>query len=133
MKASCQCGQVSYRLLAAPKVVMACHCKECQKLSTSPYSVTAMVAERDIEFTGVLKEWSRTADSGNQNIAKFCPECGNRIYHFNPNDSSMIKLKLKPTELNDFSAFEPTVHVWTSEKQNWVKIPKYVKTFEKQP
>jgi len=130
---SCQCGQVTYRLFEPPKKVVACHCKECQKLSTSPFSVTALIAADAIEFQGELKEWSRVADSGNQNNAMFCPHCGNRVYHYNPAESETIKLKLKPTNLSDYSIFKPSAHVWVSEKQNWYQIPEGVKVFDKQP
>lgn len=133
IKGSCQCGQVTYRLAEAPKLVLACHCTECQKLSTSPYSVTAAVATNAIEFSGELKEWSRSAESGNKNSAKFCPDCGNRVYHFNPDDESTIKLKLKPVKMTDDRIFEPTMHVWVSEKLSWYRIPEGVKVFDKQP
>ncbi len=133
IEGSCQCGQVSYTLHEAPINVFACHCQECQKLSTSPYSVTAVIASNTIEFKGELKEWSRLADSGNTNCAKFCPTCGNRIYHYNPEDSTTIKLKLKPTGLSNDSIFEPSAHVWVSEKQKWCQIPNNVKIFDKQP
>ncbi|MGY3571880.1 GFA family protein [Vibrio sp. SCSIO 43135] len=133
IQGACQCGQVSYQLKAEPKMVIACHCTECQKLATSPYSVTAIVATDSIEFTGELKEWQRMAESGNKNCAAFCPECGNRVYHYNPDDMSTLKLKLKPVHLEDASLFEPQAHVWVSEKLSWVDIPEGVKTFPKQP
>jgi len=130
---SCQCGQVTYKLHAAPKKVVACHCTECQKLSTSPFSVTALVASTDIAFSGDLKEWSRAADSGNKSNAKFCPNCGNRIYHFNPDDLSTVKLKLKPVNIADDRLFEPTVHFWVCEKLSWYQVPEGVTVFNKQP
>ncbi len=130
---SCQCGQVTYKLTEPPKMVLACHCTECQKLSTSPFSVTAIIDTNAIEFSGELKEWSRSADSGNKNSAKFCPRCGNRVYHFNPDDQSTVKLKLKPVNMTDASIFEPTAHVWVSEKLSWYDIPEGVKVFDKQP
>ncbi len=101
IEATCQCGQVSYKLLAPPKKVLACHCTHCQKLSTSPFSVTAIIDAGDIEFAGEMKEWSRSSDSGNANNAKFCPGCGNRVYHYNPAAPDVIKLKLKPVNLTD--------------------------------
>ena len=133
IEGACQCGQVSYKLYEAPRMVMACHCTECQKLATSPFSVTAVVASNAIEFSGELKEWSRSSDSGNTNTAKFCPDCGNRIYHYNPDDQTTIKLKLKPVKMSDDSIFEPTAHIWVSEKQHWYQIPAGVKVFDKQP
>lgn len=128
---SCQCGGVTYQLLAAPKMVIACHCKECQKLSTSAFSITAMVNAADLEIQGELKDWSRLAESGNTAAAKFCPTCGNRIYHYDPANPTAIKLK--PSNLSDTSIIQPSAHVWVSEKQDWFQIPDGVKVFEKQP
>lgn len=128
---SCQCGEVSYTLKTAPKMVVACHCKACQKLSTSAFSITAIVDKDDIEFSGLMKEWRRPADSGNVSGAKFCPTCGNRIYHFNPAEPNSIKLK--PSNLDDTRLIQPTVHAWVSEKQDWYTIPEGVIVFDKQP
>ncbi|MDN3681259.1 GFA family protein [Vibrio tapetis subsp. quintayensis] len=133
VEGSCQCGQLTYTLREKPKMVIACHCQECQKLATAPFSVTALVSADAIEFRGELKEWSRSSDSGNTNGAKFCPDCGNRVYHFNPDDLSVLKLKLKPVGLEDQTLFEPSAHVWVSEKQDWYTIPDGVKVFDKQP
>lgn len=130
---SCQCGQLTYQLFSPPKVVMACHCTECQKLSTSPFSVTALINANDIKFSGELKEWSRGADSGNTVNCKFCPHCGNRVYHYNPDDMATIKLKLQPQNLVNAELFKPSVHVWISEKLSWFKLPDDVKAFDKQP
>lgn len=133
IKGSCQCGQVTYTLHEVPKMVQACHCTECQKLATGPYSVTAIVASDTIEFEGQLKEWSRIAESGNKNIARFCPDCGNRVYHYNPDDMATIKLKLKPVNMPDDTIFKPQRHIWVREKQSWCQIPKGIQAFDTQP
>jgi len=131
IKAACQCGQVTYELKKAPIAVFACHCTECQKLATTPFSVTALYDAEDIQFFGQLKEWQRSSDSGNISAAKFCPTCGNRIYHYNPDIPSSIKLKLKPIDHDSAKLFEPTTHLWVSEKVDWVEIPKNVKVLPK--
>jgi len=131
IKGACQCGKVSYQLLAPPLMIAACHCKQCQKLSTSAFSITAVVNKADIEFIGEMHEWSRIADNGNVNGAKFCPGCGNRMFHFNPNDPT--KIKLKPSTLSCTAVIKPTMHIWTSEKQDWFVLPKGIDCFEKQP
>lgn len=131
IRGACQCGGVTYQLLAPPKMVVACHCKECQKLSTSAFSITAMVDANDLIFEGEMKDWSRPADSGNISAAKLCPTCGNRIYHYDPKQPQAIKLK--PSNLEDTRIIEPTIHVWTSEKQSWYQIPEGVKQVERQP
>ncbi|RTZ18325.1 GFA family protein [Vibrio aquaticus] len=133
VEGACQCGQVSYKLNKPPIAVFACHCIECQKLSTAPFSVTAIVRTEDIDIDGELKEWGRLAESGNKNVAKFCPDCGNRVYHYNPDELSTLKLKLKASSEEDHSVFEPQAHVWVSEKQDWYQVPEGVPTYDKQP
>ncbi|TGD71774.1 GFA family protein [Mangrovimicrobium sediminis] len=130
MRGACQCGGVTYQLLKPPMKVIACHCRECQKLSTSAFSITALVETDAIEFQGELAHWERSSDSGNINAAKFCPTCGNRIYHFNPADPGRIKLK--PATLDDTSIIEPTAHIWVSQKQAWFQIPEGVEVFQEQ-
>lgn len=128
---SCQCGGVTFELLAAPQKVVACHCRECQKLSTSAFSITAVVKASDLRIKGELKEWSRIAESGNTNAAAFCPVCGNRIYHYDP--AQPDTLKFKPSSLSDTRMVKPTVHVWVKEKQDWFQIPHDVEVFEGPP
>lgn len=131
IKGACQCGCVTYQLLEPPTLVVACHCKACQKLSTSAFSITAMVNVNSVKFNGPMKDWSRPADSGRVSTAKFCPSCGNRIYHYDPNEPD--KLKLKPSTLSDTRIINPSIHIWVSEKQDWYQIPQGMKTAEKQP
>ena len=123
IEGTCQCGNITYQLLAKPIKVIACHCHECQKLSTGPFSITTVVKQSDIVFSGEMNEWSRMSDSGNKNHAKFCPVCGNRIYHYNPAAPDPIKLKLKPVNPSDPSVLQPTEHIWVSQKQAWVTLP----------
>lgn len=128
---SCQCGQVRYTLHSAPDFVAACHCRECQKLSTSAFSITAMVKAENLTFEGELKHWERKAHSGATNAAAFCPTCGNRIYHYNPEKPEQIKLK--PSNLDDTRLIKPTIHIWTSQKQDWYTIPEGVDQHPTQP
>lgn len=127
---ACQCGNIRYKLMAPPLRVIACHCRDCQKLSASAFSITAIVPWDAVEVEGELAEWTRIADSGNRNVARFCPICGNRIYHFNPDDP--VTLKLKPSTLADTRFIRPTVHAWVCRKQAWYEIPPDVEVYEKQ-
>ncbi len=131
LSGACQCGSVTYQLLAPPQAVIACHCLECQKLSTSAFSLTALVPASDLRFSGPLQHWSRVADSGNTNAAAFCGTCGNRIYHVNREQPELIKLK--PSNLSDTRVIQPTKHVWVSEKQDWFALPDGAEIFPKDP
>lgn len=108
IKGACQCGGVTYELLAPPAMVVACHCRECQKLSTSAFSITAMVDADSIRFSGEMREWSRPAESGNISAAKFCPCCGNRLYHFNPDEPERSNSSRAPSAIPGSSIRLPT-------------------------
>jgi hypothetical protein len=131
LNGSCQCGGVTYQLREPPLAVAACHCRQCQKLSSSAFSITAMVNASDISFAGEMRQWSRLADSGNTTIAHFCPRCGNHLYHYNPGHPD--KIMLKPSTLADTRLVQPTIHVWVREKQDWYAIPEGALVFETQP
>lgn len=131
--AQCQCGQVSYTLAQAPDPVLACHCRECQTLSTAPFSVTAVVPAHAVTFRGEMGTFQRIAESGNTNVARFCTGCGNRIYHYNPDSPETIKLKLKPAGSEYSDWFTPSLHVWVKEKQSWYAIPDGMPAYDTVP
>jgi hypothetical protein len=54
---------VSYELLEAPILIAACHCKECQTLSSSAFSITAVVKASSVTFQGKMKDWIRLSDT----------------------------------------------------------------------
>lgn len=128
---SVRCRDVRAEGATRGAAVAACHCHQCQKLSSSAFSITALVASDDIDIRGEMREWSRIAASGNTSAAKPCKGCGNHIYHFNPDEPSRIMLK--PSTLADTRIIEPTIHVWVGEKQDWVVIPDDATTFVTQP
>jgi len=131
IKGSCLCGRVTYTLREPPITIAACHCKQCQKLSTSAFSISAMVNASAVEVVGEMKEWRRTGASGQESVARFCPCCGTHIYHSNPARPDTLMLKL--SSLEDTSIIDPTVHVWVQEKQDWYQIPEGVTSFATQP
>ena len=72
-------------------------------------------------MTGLTKQFTRMADSGNEVLGVFCPECGVRIYHA-PN-SALDVLALKPGTLDDTSWLRPGYFVWMKSAQGWVPVP----------
>ena len=48
----CQCGAIRYQLLRAPAALYACHCRDCQKQSSSAFGLSMWVERDAIEFTG---------------------------------------------------------------------------------
>jgi hypothetical protein len=76
----CQCGKVRYEITEEPQSVYTCHCLDCQRLTSSAFSLGIIVSERGFRLSGLEpRRLQRTADSGRVNIRLVCPECGSWI------------------------------------------------------
>jgi hypothetical protein len=126
----CQCGSVRYVLATEPIRLVACHCKECQRQSGSAFGMSMQVKKDGLTVTGVTKQFTRIADSGNENTGVFCPECGVRIYHVPKSAEDVVSLK--PGTLDDTSWLRPGSFIWMKSAQGWVPVPNGVKALEGQ-
>ena len=126
----CQCGKVRYEVTEAPLNVYTCHCLDCQRLTSSAFSLGVVVPETGFRLTGIEpRSLQRMADSGRTNIRLVCPECGSWV-------SGMPReglVRLRGGTLDDTSWLRPTRHIWTRSKQEWVTIPEGDEVFEGQP
>lgn len=131
LNGSCQCGAVTYTVSAEPLFTYACHCSSCQKRTGSAFSLGLVIATEAMALKGALTTWSRVSEQGNTNTRYSCASCGNIIYGIG--DINPELAKLQAGTLEDTSAVEPEVHIWTSRKQLWLTLPDGVQQFETQP
>ena len=102
--ASCQCGQIKMRITAPPMVAMACHCRSCQRLTGSAYSLTLMIPETGFEVVEgepVIGGMQRAELQHN-----FCPSCKNWLFT-RPQGRPFVNFR--PTMLDDASWVRPYV------------------------
>jgi hypothetical protein len=128
----CQCGQICYEIHAQPLTLYLCHCKECQKQSSSAFGMSLTVP-RDavILVQGQPKTWTRKADSGRDVTCSFCGNCGTRLFHdraYNPET-----INVKAGTLNDTSGLSPVGNLWTSSAQPWMPLSDQTLNYEEQP
>lgn len=126
----CQCGSVRYVLRTEPIRLGACHCKECQRQSGSAFGMSMLVKKDSLTVTGLTKQFTRIADSGNELTGVFCPDCGVRIYHA-PKPVHDV-LALKPGTLDDTGWLRPDSFTWMKSAQGWVPVPNGVKALDGQ-
>jgi hypothetical protein len=88
------------------------------------------VKKDSLTVTGLTKQFTRTADSGNEVTGVFCPECGVRIYHAPKPVQDVVSLK--PGTLDDTSWLRPGSFIWMKSAQGWVPVPDGVKALEGQ-
>jgi len=133
VEGGCACGAVRYRLTKAPPFIYTCHCSDCQKLTTSAFTLSAPVARDTLEITqGTLKSWTRTTtESGRPTDQHVCANCGVRIYSEPPQAPDRVTLRLGT--LDDTSWLRPAAAIWMKSAQPWFIPTPDMLTFDKQP
>src|SRR3979490_2856835 len=78
--ARCSCGALTLTLPESSKLVVACHCLDCQRRTGVPFSVGAFYPVDAVAISGTSKEFTRDAASGPKVHSHFCPNCGSTVY-----------------------------------------------------
>ena len=115
---SCLCGSVQVRVTASPLLTLACHCRDCQKLSASAYSLTVMIPADGFSVTGELAIGGRRSERRQHH---FCPSCMNFI--FTRIEGANSRVNLRASVLDDLTWFIPFVELMTDEKLSWANVP----------
>ncbi|HVH80981.1 MAG TPA: GFA family protein [Stellaceae bacterium] len=132
----CQCGALRYEISEAPLATYTCHCTDCQRLTSSAFSMAITVRDSAFRLTaGEPRFVQKTVESGRVLTRWLCPDCAAWI-------SSSPLPAAAPTEtvrrvragtLDDTSWLRPTAHFWTRSKQPWVVLPQGGEVFVTQP
>jgi hypothetical protein len=126
----CQCGAIRYEITEEPTSVYTCHCTDCQRLTSSAFSMGVVVPERAFRMTGAeARSLQRKADSGRVSTRLVCPSCGSWVVG-TPRDGV---IRVRAGTLDDTSWLRPTRHIWTRSKQPWITLPKGDEVFERGP
>ena len=128
-RGSCQCGECRYTVNAPPYVAYACHCVECQKLSSSAFACLMHVPSESVELThGLPATRERMADSGNVLETWFCPLCGSTLFARNSARPRVRTIHIGTLEKAE--DIEINAHIWVKQKLPWVELPKDHRVFE---
>lgn len=111
----CFCGAVRFRCEGAPINVRICHCRNCQRATSSPYFARALFAHDALTIEG---ETARYASSDALDRI-FCPTCGTRLFSWRKT-RPVVGVAL--AAFDDRNAFAPTEHIWVSEKMAWLQL-----------
>lgn len=111
---ACMCGQVKLRVTAPPIITMACHCKGCQKLSASAFSLTAMIPADALEVTGQTQIGALHGD----NPYHYCPHCLNWLY---TRLSGAPFINIRPTMFDVPAWSTPFIESYVTERLPWAR------------
>ena len=71
----CQCGAIRYEITQAPQMVYTCHCTDCQRITSSAFSMAVILPDGACRLVkGEPRVVQRTADSGRVTARWMCPE-----------------------------------------------------------
>jgi len=119
----CLCGALRYRIAEGAELcVYCCHCRDCQRLSSSPFAVSMVLPVAAFALLrGEPARIQRRSDSGRMIDGHFCATCGTRLYdRFADFPGIMV---LKAGTLDETRGLRPVAQFWTSRKQDWVALP----------
>lgn len=115
----CRCGQVQFEISAPPLLTAACHCAGCQSMSSSAFSLTAMIpgdAFRVTQGDPVIGGLH-----GPQQHHYFCPNC--MTWMFTRIDGFDAFVNVRPTLLENNQWSTPFIETMTNNKLPWVQTP----------
>lgn len=129
LEGGCACGNIRYRLLAAPLFVHCCHCHDCQRQTGSAFVLNALIETDRVEIlSGQTSLSQMPTDSGKPHEVARCPSCGTAVWsHY----GGIHKLTFaRVGTLDDPMALPPDVHIYTRSKLPWIGLPPDVPAFE---
>ena len=129
LEGGCACGAVRYRLASAPMFVHCCHCRDCQRQTGSAFVLNALIeADRVSLLSGKVDEVTVPTDSGRGQKVYRCPICKIAVWS---NYGGVDKLRfVRIGTLDDPSALQPDVHIYTRSKLPWLVLPEGVPAFD---
>ena len=129
----CLCGAVRFASSAEPEMIVACHCRTCQKNTGSAFSLNVAVPEDQVTITGdTLRTYEEHSEAGSPPFYRsFCSNCGSPIS--GRGDAYPGILFLKAGTFDDPTWIKPGAHMWCAEKQPWVTIEVDVPQFDSSP
>ena len=124
----CSCGTVRYRLSSEPLFVHCCHCLNCQRQTGSAFVINLLIeADRVEVVSGDPQPVDAPRDDGSVQRIYRCPSC--QVAVFSEYGRPEVRF-VRGGTLDEPSAVEPNVHIFTRSKLPWVRLPDSAPSFD---
>lgn len=110
IEGGCRCDRVRIRVSKPPMMTMACHCRGCQRMSSSAYSLTAIFASDGFEVT--KGDTVIGGLHGDDSAHNFCAHCMTWMFTRIPAMTHIVNVR--STMLDDTSWVAPFAETYTS-------------------
>ena len=123
----CRCGKVQFEVNQEPMITMACHCKGCQQMTASAYSLSELFPSAAFRITvGDPVLGGLQADTDHY----FCPHCKSWLFTRPQGVGDVVNVRA--TLMEDAQSFSPYIETCTDEMLPWAKTGA-THSFEKFP
>lgn len=114
----CRCGQVRFKVGEAPLLTMACHCRGCQRMTGSAFSLSVLVPSAGFEVTA-----GEPVIGGLHGPTRhfYCPHCKSWLFT-RPADADHV-VNVRAPMLDEPEAFAPYMETFSREKLAWATTP----------
>ena len=110
----CLCGQVSYKSLAKPLLILNCHCEDCRRSTGVVYGTNVMVPEDQLEVCGTVSNFSHKAKSGNTMTKRFCTNYGTLMFGNSSGRTNVVSIRAGTVDQTDI--INPVMNVFVDSK-----------------
>ena len=114
---ACYCGEIKIKGIVSTEKVMACHCTDCQRFSGAPFRAVAVMTADQVTISGVVREYLKIADSGNERIQGFCGNCGSQIFAA---DLGKTLFMIRTGCLSQHNELVPAKHIFGKSAASWI-------------
>lgn len=113
----CLCGQAGYEARGEPAYAGFCHCRDCQRATSTGHSCYIGFPRGAVSLFGDTRAFPVRADSGAMSLREFCPECGTHLYgRREPDDGHYT---IYAGTLDDPDRFEPRNAIFVRSRRDW--------------
>lgn len=128
----CLCGGVRYEGEIEPVLIAVCHCRDCQKHTSSAFSVLVVLPEGVLRTEGLeLSDFEHAGGSGQPVVRRFCRGCGSPVVA----GVAVTPERERPMAgtLADTSRVRPQMNIFCSGTQPWVSMDEAVPAYPGAP
>lgn len=127
---SCCCGELTVVTTGDPDFVVACHCRECQRRTGSPFGIGAYYLRAQVRTEGAFQVYVRDARDGRKLRFHFCPKCGSTVFwelDFRPDHIAVAVGAMADPHFGT-----PTRSVWEESRHPWIGFDHDISRFAQQ-
>ncbi|KQM84848.1 aldehyde-activating protein [Sphingomonas sp. Leaf22] len=119
IEGGCRCGRIRFRIDATPMMTMACHCRGCQQMSGSAFSLNVAVPSAALIVT--QGEPVIGGLHGEQVRHHHCDHCKSWLFTRIEPDPGFANVRVGALDTPE--PFAPFIETWTDEALPWAMTP----------